>query len=234
MAYINVNKLGFAYDEEPVLTDISFTVEPGEFVVLTGENGAAKTTLLKLILGLLSPTEGEAHLAKRNRQGQKLQVGYVPQTIASFNVGFPSTVEQFVASGRFQQDRWFKPLDAEDHEHIERALRSVGMWEARQKRIGDLSGGQKQRIGLARVFATDPDCFVFDEPTTGMDKTSRRSFYELLQHNTDVHGKAILLVTHDDIDLSEFYDKHIHLTRKEGTPWRCFSMTSCSEPSSPA
>ena len=93
------------------MNDISFTVDQGEFVILTGENGAAKSTLLRNILGLLSPDQGSATISKTNDSGQKLQIGYVPQTLNSFNAGFPSTVYEFVASGRFQQDRWFKKLE---------------------------------------------------------------------------------------------------------------------------
>ncbi|KAA9302311.1 MULTISPECIES: metal ABC transporter ATP-binding protein [Aerococcus] len=232
MHYIEVEDLRFSYNEEPVLNNISFTVDPGEFVILTGENGAAKTTLLKNILGLLEPEKGQCRIAQKNFQGEKLQVGYVPQSISSFNAGFPSTVYEFVQSGRYQQNRWFKRLDQEDEDHIRRAFDSVGMWEQRNERIGDLSGGQKQRICLARVFATDPDLFILDEPTTGMDIESRKNFYDLLRHNTRNHGKAILMVTHEDLSLKDYFDKQIHLVREEGTPWRCFSMTSCKEPSS--
>lgn len=231
MSYIQVDHLSFSYDNEPVLHDISFTVEPGEFVILTGENGAAKSTLLKNILGLLTPMEGQATIAKTNTRGEKLSIGYAPQQIASFNVGFPSRVYEFVASGRYQQGKWFKKLDQEDHVHVEKALQSVGMWDQRMKRIGDLSGGQKQRICLARIFATDPDLFVLDEPTVGMDKESRRRFYQLLHHSTAHHGKAILMVTHEEEAMESFVDKHIHLMRKEESPWRCFSMVSCKEPS---
>lgn len=226
MHYIEVKDLGFSWDNEPVLNDISFTVDQGEFVILTGENGAAKSTLLRNILGLLSPDQGSATISKTNDSGQKLQIGYVPQTLNSFNAGFPSTVYEFVASGRFQQDRWFKKLDDNDKLHIERALKSVGMEEQRNKKIGDLSGGQKQRVGLARVFATDPDLFILDEPTTGMDKNSRAAFYDLLRHNTEKHGKAILMVTHDDNIIDEYYDKRVHLVREENSPWRFFSTSS--------
>ena len=168
----------------------------------------------------------------RNSNGEKLSIGYAPQQISSFNVGFPSNVYELVASGRYQQGRWFKKLNAEDHEHIERSLKSVGMWDQRNKRIGDLSGGQKQRICLARIFATDPDLFVLDEPTAGMDKASRERFYHLLHHACAHHGKAILMVTHEEEALEQYVDKHIHLQRKEDSPWRCFSMVSCKEHSS--
>lgn len=229
MTYIDVKDLAFQYDDEPVLENISFKVEPGDFLILTGENGAAKTTLLRNILGLLQPHKGNVTIAKQNIHGQEMVVGYVPQQVASFNVGFPSTVLELVKSGRYPHGRWFSRLDAEDHEHVQRALESVGMWDQRHKKIGELSGGQKQRISLARTFATDPDIFVLDEPTAGMDKSSRQQFYELLRHNATYHNKAILMVTHDYDDLKYYADKHVELVRKEDSPWRCFSMDSCKE-----
>jgi len=224
--YIKVKDMSFNYEDEPVLSDINFTVDPGEFVMLTGENGAAKTTLLRNILGLLDPTTGETHIAKNNASGEDLKIGYVPQQVSSFNIGFPSTVLELVESGRYPQNRWFKRLDEKDKEHVYRALDSVGMWEMRNRKIGELSGGQKQRISLARIFAMDPDLFVLDEPTTGMDSESREKFYRLLKHNTKVHNKAILMVTHDHLELRPYVDKHIELLRKENSPWRCFSMDS--------
>jgi ABC-type Mn/Zn transport systems, ATPase component len=150
----------------------------------------------------------------------------VPQQVSSFNIGFPSTVLELVESGRYPQNRWFKKLDEKDKEHVKRSLDSVGMWEMRHKKIGELSGGQKQRISLARVFAMDPDLFVLDEPTAGMDSESRDAFYKLLKHNTKVHDKGILMVTHDHLELRPYVDKHIELVRKENSPWRCFSMDS--------
>lgn len=226
MHYIDVKNLTFYYGEEPVLEDISYYVDPGEFVILTGENGAAKSTLIRNTLGLLKPTSGKVTLAKTNADGNKISIGYIPQQIASFNAGFPSTVLELVQSGRYSRDRWFKRLTKLDHEHVEKALRSVGMWDMRKKRIGELSGGQKQRICLARVFATDPDLFILDEPTTGMDEQSRRDFYELLRHNAHEHNKAILMITHDHEDIKEYMDRHIHLVRKEDSEWRCFHIRS--------
>ncbi|MBM6615409.1 metal ABC transporter ATP-binding protein [Desemzia sp. RIT804] len=233
MHYIEVENLSFRYEDEPVLQNIDFTVDAGEFVILTGENGAAKSTLLRNILGLLKPSTGFAKISPVNVRNEKLAIGYIPQQVASYNAGFPSTVLELVQSGRYQRGKWFKRLDKEDDVHVKRALDSVGMWDQRNKKVGDLSGGQKQRISLARIFATDPDLFVLDEPTTGMDIESRTQFYELLKHNSEFHGKGILMVTHDHEDIKQYADRHIHLVRKEDSPWRCFSMDSCKEPSKP-
>lgn len=225
MRYIEVKDLTFYYDDEPVLENVSYHVEAGEFVILTGENGAAKSTLIKATLGLLKPTKGTVSISKTNTEGGKLSMGYIPQQIASFNVGFPSTVLELVRSGRYPRDRWFKLLNERDHQHVQKALESVGMWEMRYKKIGELSGGQKQRISLARVFATDPDLFILDEPTTGMDEQSRNEFYRLLRHQAKSHGKAILMITHDHEDIKGYVDRDIRLVRKEDSQWRCFHLT---------
>lgn len=231
MEVLTVKDLSFYYDEEKVLNEINFSVEAGEFIILTGENGAAKSTLLKSMLGLLKPATGTVKMAKVNEQGEKLSIGYVAQNLNAFNAGFPSTVQHFVESGRYSKGKWFKSLNEHDYLHVDKALAAVGMENMRQKLIGELSGGQKQRVILARIFALDPDFFVLDEPTTGMDSHSRQRFYKLLRHLTKRHGKTILMVTHADDELEGFYDREIRLIREEGSPWRCFSLTSSNAPS---
>lgn len=226
MSYIKVENLSFYYDDEPVLENVSYQVDPGEFVILTGENGAAKSTLIKATLGLLKPSSGQVTIAKQNTKGDKLRMGYIPQQVASFNAGFPSTVLELVNSGRYPNGKWFKKLTERDHAHVKKALEAVGMWNMRHKRVGELSGGQKQRISLARIFANDPDLFILDEPTTGMDERSRNNFYELLQHSAHEHGKSILMITHDHDDIKGYVDRQIRLVRKEDSQWRCFHMNS--------
>ena len=151
MRYITVEGLSFQYDAEPVLDNIHYHLDSGEFVTLTGENGAAKSTLIKATLGILKPKKGTVTISETNKDGKKLRMAYLPQQIASFNAGFPSTVYEFVKSGRYPRQGWFRRLTKHDLEHVQRALESVGMWENRHKQIGRLSGGQKQRA-LLLVF----------------------------------------------------------------------------------
>lgn len=224
MRYITVENLSFYYDDEPVLEDISYYLDSGEFVTLTGENGAAKTTLVKATLGILNPKFGQITMSPNSISGHKLRLAYLPQQVASFNAGFPSSVYEFVRSGRYPRQGWFRRLTQHDEEHIRVSLEAVGMWEHRQSKLGALSGGQKQRAIIARMFASDPDIFVLDEPTTGMDSSSKEDFYKLMHHSAKNHGKSVLMITHDGDDVKAFADRNIHLVRDQNSPWRCFNV----------
>ncbi|HEM3198844.1 TPA: metal ABC transporter ATP-binding protein [Streptococcus suis 14A] len=229
MRYITVEDLSFYYDKEPVLEHIHYYLDSGEFVTLTGENGAAKTTLIKATLGILKPKQGKVSIAEKSIKGKKLRMAYLPQQIASFNAGFPSTVYEFVKSGRYPRQGWFRRLTAHDEEHVRISLESVGMWEHRDKRLGALSGGQKQRAVIARMFASDPDIFILDEPTTGMDAGTKDAFYQLMHHSAKKHGKSVLMITHDPDELNKYADRNIHLVRDQRSPWRCFNVHEADE-----
>lgn len=224
MRYITVEDLSFYYDNEPVLEHINYHLDSGEFVTLTGENGAAKTTLIKASLGILKPKKGKVTISEVSISGKKLRMAYLPQQIASFNAGFPSTVLEFVRSGRYPRQGWFRRLTAHDEEHVQTSLESVGMWEHRGKKLGSLSGGQKQRAVIARMFASDPDIFILDEPTTGMDSSTKNAFYDLMYHSAKKHNKAVLMITHDPDELRKYTDRNIHLVRNQASPWRCFNL----------
>jgi zinc transport system ATP-binding protein len=218
----------FGYNDVPCLEDANVDIYSGEFVAITGQNGASKTTLLKLMLGLQQPWRGEVKLAARNAEGNKLRIGYVPQQIAAFNGGFPSTVLEFVRSGRFANGSWLRKLRQEDLDLTEQALRSMGIWELRDRRIGELSGGQKQRVCIARALAQQPDLLVLDEPATGMDQDSRLGFYDLMHHQVKNHARTVVMVTHGMSEVESYLDRIITLERKEGGGWKCCTTTSCS------
>jgi zinc transport system ATP-binding protein len=205
----------------------------GEFVAVTGPNGASKTTLLKLLLGLIKPWSGDIYLAKQNQSSKKLVIGYVPQQIAAFNSGFPSTILEFVLSGTYVKGSWLRKLSIRDHMYTEQALRQVGMWEHRNRKIGELSGGQKQRICIARALAQQPDLLIMDEPTTGMDQENRFGFYELMHHHVKAHGRTIVMVTHSLTEVQSYLDRIIELEKKEDGGWKCCTTTSCSGHFSP-
>jgi zinc transport system ATP-binding protein len=218
----------FGYTDTPCLVDVNVHILAGEFVAITGQNGASKTTMLKLLLGLLKPWRGSIKLNVGNSEGSKPVIGYVPQQIAAFNSGFPSKVFEFVRSGRYSAGSWFRRLNKKDHELTETALRRVGMWELRDRKIGELSGGQKQRICVARALARQPDMLVLDEPTTGMDLDSRTGFYQLMAHLAKERGMTIVMVTHGLEEVRPFLDRVIQLERREQGGWRCCTTTSCS------
>ena len=187
MRYITVEGLSFQYDAEPVLDNIHYHLDSGEFVTLTGENGAAKSTLIKATLGILKPKKGTVTISETNKDGKKLRMAYLPQQIASFNAGFPSTVYEFVKSGRYPRKGWFRRLTKHDLEHVQRALESVGMWENRHKQIGRLSGGQKQRLAIARALARKPEILIFDDSFSALDyKTDRKLRQELAEKTQDM------------------------------------------------
>jgi len=228
MLLLAMQDVSFGYSHVPCLEQVSVEVHTGEFIGVTGPNGAAKTTLLKLAIGLLKPWAGKRYIAANNDAGRKLCIGYVPQQIAAFNSGFPSTILEFVRSGRFVHGSWLRRLTPEDHAMTEQALRQVGMWEMRSRKIGDLSGGQKQRICLARALAQEPDLLVLDEPTTGMDRESREAFYVWMKAQVQEHGRTIVMVTHELVEAAPYLDRRIELERKEGESWKCCTTTSCS------
>lgn len=218
----------FGYGNEPVIDSLSLDIEAGQFIGITGPNGAAKTTLLKLLLGLLRPWSGTVTLNREITGGGKLAVGYVPQQVASFNAGFPSKVIELVRSGCYTRLGLFGRFTKSEEEIVERSLRQVEMWDYRDRRIGELSGGQKQRICIARALAGQPQVLVLDEPATGMDIASRNGFYKLMRHYVSQHGRTVIMVTHGLEETSAYLDTVISLERKEQEGWQCLVTNSCS------
>jgi ABC-type Mn/Zn transport systems, ATPase component len=225
----------FGYGDVPCLEKANIEVHSREFIAVTGPNGASKSTLLKLTMQVLNPWQGKATLSPTNPEGNKLVVAYVPQQIAAFNSGFPSQVTEFVRSGLYTQSRnWLRRLNPQAKEAADETMRSMGVWELRNRRIGELSGGQKQRICMARALAMSPDLFVLDEPTTGMDKESRKSFYNLMREQIDMFGRTVVMVTHNLSEMDDRLDRIITLERREEGGWKCCTTTSCSGHFAPA
>ncbi|MFF2910427.1 metal ABC transporter ATP-binding protein [Paenibacillus sp. NPDC057934] len=228
MILSSMQNVVFGYGNEPVIDHISLDIHSGEFIGITGPNGAAKTTLLKLMLGLLRPWSGTVTLNKDGAGNRGLTIGYVPQQVASFNAGFPSKVIELVRSGCYPRLGLFRRFTAEQEDIVKRSLEQVDMWEYRNRRIGELSGGQKQRICIARALAQEPQVLVLDEPATGMDLESRTGLYRLMRHYVSKHGRTVIMVTHGLEETSPYLDTVISLERKENEGWKCLVTNSCS------
>jgi len=197
-AVIELADVTFSYAGVPVLENVNFSLNKGDFAGIIGPNGGGKSTIVKLILGFLKPDKGEVRLFGEKATPKSLQrIGYVPQKATNFDHFFPATALEVASMGRFTRIGVMKRLSHRDYEIIGKALKDVGMSDMSNKRIGDLSGGQQQRVFIARALAAEPDVLILDEPLTGVDMESQHKFYDLVEHLNKEMGLTILLVSHD-------------------------------------
>ena len=194
---VEVTDVSFAYGEKPVVSDVSMTIEQGEFLGLIGPNGSGKTTLLHLMLGLLEPDTGSVSLfgepVEAFEDGER--IGYVSQQSTNRGGTMPVTVGESVTMGRFAH-AGHRRLTDEDEAIVEEALETVGITDLGDRLINQLSGGQRQRAFIARALASEADLLALDEPTVGVDAESRDAFYRLLDRLND-SGITIILIEHD-------------------------------------
>lgn len=197
--YIQLEDVNFSYGGNPVLEGVSFSVEKGDYLGIIGPNGGGKTTLLKIILGLIEPDSGVVRIMGHDIHNLKDRsvVGYVPQRIGAAHHPFPATVEEVVASGRIVKVGILKKFSATDRAAIEHAIEMAGIKEYRKRLIGNLSGGEMQKVFIARALAGEPKILILDEPTTGVDVGSQKKFYEFLAKLNHEHHLTIMFVSHD-------------------------------------
>ena len=198
-AAAELDSVSFAYARGgTVLRDVDLRVEPGEFVAVAGPNGGGKTTLLRLILGLESPSSGSVRLFGEPAESfsRRTSLGYLAQR-AQLQVDAPVTVREVVAAGRLSAGRLLGRLRADDRSHIHEAIERVGLAERADLELRRLSGGQQQRAFIAKALAGEPSLLALDEPTTGVDAESQEALGELLAHLNDELGVTILYVSHE-------------------------------------
>lgn len=195
---IEVSGLFFSYNGNTVLENISFTVEEGEYLGIIGPNGGGKTTLFKVILGLLKPDSGEVRIFGEPEHGfgKRHLIGYVPQRAMS-ELYFPATVEEIVRSGRTARLGLLKRFSRMDIEAVGRAMEITDVTMVTGRLIGQLSGGERQRVFIARALASEPRILILDEPDVGVDVTAQEKFYTFVEHLNRDLGITILLISHD-------------------------------------
>lgn len=193
-----VRNLSFQYNGGPVLSGVSLEIEKGDFVAIIGSNGTGKSTLLRLLLGEILPSEGEISLFGQNLAGFRdwPRIGYVPQNNPASVGGFPATAEEIVCASLYSRIGPMRPVKKAYREKALAALSLVGMRGCAKRMISELSGGQIQRVMIARALAADCELMLLDEPTTGIDADSADRLYVLLR-DLNKQGMTILMVTHD-------------------------------------
>jgi zinc transport system ATP-binding protein len=196
---IQISNIDFAYGSRLVLKQISMTVTPGITLGIIGPNGGGKTTLMKLLLGLLKPTRGEISVdqlsvSRAVRRGNVM--GYLPQS-PRIAENFPLSVRQLVRLGLAGKAGLFGRETREDLEHVNWLLHRVGVEELADTPVGTLSGGELQRVYIARALAARPKILLLDEPTTGIDRSGQDQFMQFLSDLRQSLKLTVLLVSHD-------------------------------------
>jgi len=193
-AAIFMKGLWFSYDGYPVLEDVNVSISQGDFVSVVGPNGGGKTTLLKLMLGLLRPSQGEVRVFGMTPEEARPRVGYMPQH-SQLDPQFPATVMDVALMGRLGHGRVCGRYSRNDKEIANEVLDQVGLYDLRKKAFSAISGGQRQRLFIARALACEPDLLLLDEPTANLDVIMEGDLYKLLQ--TLNQRLTVVMVSHD-------------------------------------
>ncbi len=188
-----LKNVSFAYNREPVLENVNLTIKKGEFASIVGPNGGGKSTLLKLLLGLLRPSSGELTVFGNTPEKVRHRIGYMPQH-AQFDIQFPVTVMEVVLMGRLGHTRGVR-YSKKDRHIADRSLEDVHIANLAKRSFSDLSGGQRQRVLIARALSCEPDLLLLDEPTANIDPEAEVVLFEILK--TLNKRMTILFATHD-------------------------------------
>src|SRR5450759_310355 len=193
MAYLfEMQSLSASYGADNVLHDVNFKVNESDFIGVIGPNGGGKTTLLKVILGLLKPASGK--LVFNNELLTEKSIGYLPQ-MSTGDINYPVTVTDIILSGLMIQKSIISGMSADDRKKADLVINELGLSGMSKSTLNELSGGQMQRVFLGRAIIGDPKLLLLDEPANFVDTTFENDFYEKLRTlNTRM---AILMVSHD-------------------------------------
>ncbi len=196
-----IRDLDFSYNGAPILEKVSLTIKAGESLCIVGPNGGGKTTLLKLLLGLLAPERGEIRIFGERPEKARLNVGYVPQ-YARYDPQFPVTVLDVVLMGRLDRLCCLSYAKS-DREAARAALEEMGLADLSGRLFAEISGGQRQRVLIARALASAGRLLLLDEPTANIDAASEEHLFETLEKLNK--RLTVLLVTHDVGFASSFF-----------------------------
>jgi zinc transport system ATP-binding protein len=201
---VRLKDVRVSYGGIPALEDINLSILQHDFLGIIGPNGGGKSTLLKVLLGLVKPNSGSVSVFGKPPEQARSQIGYVSQHY-SFDRYFPASVWDVVMMGCYSRTGLFRRYDHQDRAATAKALARVGMLEHSNKQIGRLSGGQQQRVFIARALVAEPKLLLLDEPTASIDSSIQTEFYELLGELKK--NLTIVMVSHDIGAVSVYVDK---------------------------
>ena len=190
---LQLKNISYGYNTDPVIDQVNFDIKKGDFVGMIGPNGGGKSTIIKIIMGLLKPWSGTIDIGK-NDKGAPISIGYLPQ-YHEFDKKFPISVEDVILSGLHTANNRRARISRDDRKKAKEALALLGLESYNKRAIGELSGGQMQRVFLGRSMISQPDLLILDEPVTYVDNRFENEMYQLLESINSTTG--ILLVSHD-------------------------------------
>ncbi|MGF1589670.1 MAG: metal ABC transporter ATP-binding protein [Pleurocapsa sp.] len=209
---LEVCNLSVNYRHTWAVKNVSFTLQPGQVTGLLGSNGAGKSTLIEAILGLVPLADGVVKWMGKPVTKQLNKVAYVPQR-SQIDWDYPVTVERAVMMGRVAITGWFRQHNRRSKTLVRNALERVGMWQYRQRQIGELSGGQQQRVFIARAIAQEADLLLFDEPFNNVDRQTETIIFEIFAE-LKAQQKTLLVISHDLSETLNNYDQLLLLNKK--------------------
>lgn len=201
---IEISGLNFSFGNHVVLNDINLTVKAEEFIGVIGPNAAGKTTLMKMLLGLLKPDSGQISVMGKSPAEVLNRIGYVAQK-PEFNRNFPITVRDAVMFGRIGVTRGFGAYSREDIKVTDEILSILEINTFSNKQLNQLSGGQLQRVWIARALVSKPEILILDEPTANIDLKAEEDIFALLKHYNS--HMTIIVVSHDIAFISSYVDR---------------------------
>ena len=208
MKLIGIDDITVRFDGKTILDRVSLSVDKGDFMAITGPNGGGKTTLLRVMLRLLKPSEGRVVYYQDEEETKRLKIGYLPQK-SNIDTRFPITVGETIKSGQIKSI--FARRNRRDEEDFERVVELCGVRDYLDRTVGVLSGGQLQRTLLARALVSNPEVIVLDEPLSYVDKTFERQIYSMMEDLAKEH--TIVLVSHEMSVISGMANRHIIVDR---------------------
>ena len=209
---IKLEKVTFSYGKKEFLKNITLPIYEDDFLGIIGPNGGGKTTLLKLILGLLEPKKGKISVFGRPPKEARKDIGYLSQ-FKNIDFDFPVTAHEIVLLSRVG-DKLIKKYSKIDKEAVKKSMKELGIWSLRDKKLNELSGGEKQRVFVARALANEPRVLVLDEPMSNLDIHIQEEFYRILK---ELNKKIAIVIVDHDLEMVSKYAKEVVCVNKCNT-----------------